>query len=404
MAIEKQSAENIHERLSKKDRAVELYKEAVKEGVPMQRYLEMIDDGDSSDKLDAFSRQMKLAGIVTRSDPSSGLWASDAEVFINTDIGRALFPEYAARQWRQVMFQTPQQRAIMLASDAIIGSQELPWVEAGPFWNNQFAPAIPLSEIVATTSPIRGTDYRTIFMTYDAEALRLFRVGESAEIPIANLTTSSREIKLHKYGRGLRTTYEFLRRVTVDKVGWWLRWQALQSEVDKVAAALAVIVSGDGNNNTAATSYNLTTLDANAVVGEGLTLPAWLAFRMKFSNPYSLTTALMQEAVALQLILLNSGSGNVPLMNLNLAGIGNTLVPINTTADGIRYGWTSEAPSNKIVGFDRRFALEMVTEIGSEIQETERFITNQTQVMVMSEVNGFGVLDPSASKILNLGA
>jgi hypothetical protein len=240
-------------------------------------------------------------------------------------------------------------------------------------------------------------------MTYDAAALRLYRIGETSEIPMADLTTSERQYTIRKYGRGLRVSYEALRRQRIDKIAFWIRWQALQAEVDKVVAAMDYLVSGDGNANTAATSINLTTLDPDANVGE-LTLKAWLNFRMQFTQPYTLTTALMNQAIALQLILLNAGTANVPLAGLNLNGVGNSLTPINQTADGIRYGWTADAPSNKIIGFDNRFALEQVTEIGSEIRETERFITNQTEVMVMTENSGFAVLDASGTKILNLAA
>lgn len=176
---------------------------------------------------------------------------------------------------------------------------------------------------------------------------------------------------------------------------------AVQSEIDKVAAAMSVLVSGDGNADTAATEINASTLNAAATPGT-LDLETWLAFRMEFEQPYTLTTALMQQDIALQLILLNSGSANIPLAGLNLAGIGNTLTPINTTADGIRYGWTSEAPADKIVAFDRRFALEQINEIGSDISETERYITNQTEVITFTEVNGFAILDPAATKVLDI--
>lgn len=405
MPIELQSTEEISKRLATPERALELHREALQNGMPLSRYLEVIDPTPAGERLDAFGRQMRAAGIITHSFPAEGLWSSQGGVFCDTPAGRALYPEFFAKQWRSVMYATPQQRAasIFLSSDSIVGSQEKPFVEAGPFWNSQFAPAIPLSEIVGSTQSIRGEDYRSLYMTYDAAALRLYRVGESAEIPIALLATSGRSIRLRKYGRGLRVTYEQMRRTPVDKIAWWVRWQALQAEVDKVVAALDVIINGDGNANTSATSYNMLTLDPLATVNE-LSLAAWLAFRMKWTTPYMMTTALGTTAVMLQLILLNSGSANIPLAGLNLAGIGNTLVPINTTADGIRYGWTDDAPANKIVGFDKRFALEEIVEIGSEITETERFITNQTEIMVMTENSAFAVVDPAASKILNLAA
>lgn len=395
------TVQEIHERLSKRDTAIDLHKEAIEAGATLSRHLEVLDPTPEGGKTDAFRRQLKAAGIVTRSNPREGYWASPAIKFFETPIGRALYPEFFAREWRSVVYATPQQRAIMLSGDAVLNSAEKAYSDAGPFWNNQFAPAIPLSELVAVTSPITGEDYRSLYMTYDAEALRLFRVGESAEIPMANLETSERTIHLKKYGRGLRATYEQLRRMTIDKLAWWIRWQALQSEVDKVEAALTVLVNGDGNAGTAATEVNMSTLDSEAILGE-LSLKAWLSFRMEWEPPYQMTTALAQQDEALQLILLNSGSANVPLAGLNLAGIGNTLTPINTTADGIRYGWIAGAPNNKYVGFDRRFALEMLTEIGSDIQETEKFITNQTEVLVMTENNAFAIIDPAATKVLDI--
>lgn len=391
----------IHSRLNKPETAVDLHREAINAGMPLSRYLEVIDPSPEGSRTDAFQRQLKEAGIVTRSNPAAGYWASEAGVFFRTPAGRALYPEFFAREWRAISFGSPQQRAILLSGDAALGSFERPFNDVGPFWNNQFEAPIPLSELVAVTTPITGEDYRSTYITYDAEALRMFRVGESAEIPMATLATSERAIRLRKYGRGLRATYEQLRRVRVDKMAWWIRWQALQSEIDKVAAALDVLVNGDGNSGTAATEYNLLTLDPDAIVGE-LSLKGWLSFRMQFAPPYTLTTVLTQIDEAIQLALLNTGSGNIPLAGYNAGGIGFGLTPINVTADNVRYGWTTEAPNNKYVGFDRRFALEHITEIGSEISETERFITNQTEVITMTENSAFAVLDPAAAKILDI--
>lgn len=395
------TTEEISRRLKNPEQAIAMHREAIEAGVPFGVYLERADPTPRGEPLDAFERQCAALGIVTRSNPAAGWWASTGDEFFGSPEGRALYIEFFARQWRSVRYQTPQQRAIFLSGDSVVGSQETPWNDAGPFWNNQFGPAIPLSEVVAMTSPISGEDYRSLYMTYDAEKLRMFRVGESAEIPLATLTTSDRSIRLKKYGRGLRATYEQMRRSRVDKIAWWIRWQAIQSEVDKVAAALDVLVNGDGNANTAATEYNLLTLDPTTNANE-LSLLGWMSFRMKWENPYQMTTALMRVEEALQLVLLNTGSGNVPLANVQLAGIDNQLTPINFTGDAIRYGWLTDAPDGKIVGFDRRFALEEITEIGSDIQETERFITNQTEVVVMTENSAFSILDPAASKILDL--
>ena len=54
--------------------------------------------------------------------------------------------------------------------------------------------------------------------------------------------------------------------------------------------------------------------------------------------------------------------------------------------------------------FDRRFAMEQLVEIGGAIDEMERFITNQTQVMTMTEVQGFAIMDGNATLILDVNA
>jgi hypothetical protein len=186
----------------------------------------------------------------------------------------------------------------------------------------------------------------------------------------------------------------------VDKLAWFIRMAAVQSEIDKVAAALAVLIAGDGNSNSVPVTWDLNG-DFSGTLGT-LDLSSWLQFKLKFVQPYVMTTALMTEAVALQLLTLNVGSANIPLANLNLGGMVQNLSPINATSDNVRYGWTSEAPSLTITAFDKRFALEHVVEIGGNIAETERFITNQTQVMTMTEVSGFAILDSNAVKLLDI--
>jgi hypothetical protein len=71
-----------------------------------------------------------------------------------------------------------------------------------------------------------------------------------------------------------------------------------------------------------------------------------------------------------------------------------------TLRDGTRYGVTADVPSNKLVALDNSAALELVTEIGSDITEVERWATRQTQTIVMSEVMGFAIFDAGCVKTL----
>lgn len=409
ITIDRMSPEDIHARLSDKEGAMTMHKAAIQAGVRFGRYLEMVNPSEKGDTLDAFGRQLREANIVTESDPLAGYWASEGSAFTDTDAGRALYPEFFARNWQYVMHANRKQQAdmqkraaILLSSDSIVGGWDAPYADAsGPRWRNRLAPPIPLSDIVAMTTPITGSDYRSIYMTYDAAAVRMFRVGESAEIPMTTLASSENTIRLRKYGRGIRATYEEMRRLRVDKIAWFIQWAALQAQIDKVSAVIATAINGDGNANTAATEYNLLTLDPDAIVGE-LSLKGWISFRMQFNEAYVMNTALAKLDAALQVLLLNTGSANVLMSQQPLGGINTQVRLINNTGDGIALGFTSDAPSSKVLGMDASMAIEHVTEIGATLAEVERLITNQTQVLVMSEVEGFAVLDPSASKVLDL--
>ena len=116
-----------------------------------------------------------------------------------------------------------------------------------------------------------------------------------------------------------------------------------------------------------------------------------------------MTHALAREGVVLQMNLLQMGTANVPMVVVSNAFGG--LTPINRgVADSVRVGHTAEAPALKVVGFDARFAVQQLTEIGSNITEVERFTTRQTQDITVTEVVGFAVLDRYATKILDINA
>ena len=72
--------------------------------------------------------------------------------------------------------------------------------------------------------------------------------------------------------------------------------------------------------------------------------------------------------------------------------------------DNVRLGWLTDAPAAKIVAFDKRFAIERATEIGSTITETARWVTRQTQELVMTESEGYALVDDVAVKVLDLAS
>lgn len=394
-----------------------LYREAYEQGHTLTQHLEELHPhSEYRDGLDGFQRLLAVAGIRVRSFPQLGIWADTWDAFERSNNTWMLLPEFYARAWRSVKFAprgehaqilNEARRDLFLSDDEIPGSLLNPYAEAMALRENDvLTAAIPLSELVATTTPITGENYRAAYIVKETAQQRMRRVSEDSEIPHAKITTAEQNVSLHKYGRVIEASYETLRRMRIDKVARFIQLMAVQAEVDKVEAAIGVIVAGDGNANTAAATHNLTTLDSAASAGT-LSLKAWLAFQKKFENPYMLTTALMQEDVALQLEMLTAGNANIAraVYQTREPGIfGSGLTPVNKTAGNVRYGWTTVAPALKIVGFDRRVTLEHVTEIGANIDEIERHTTRQTQTMTMTEVDGWAIMDTEGALILDVNA
>ena len=385
----------------------ELYRSAYEKGMSLSAFLEVHEDPSEgyNDGMDAFSRVLAAAGLRTKGLDNLGLPASTYDEFNATDQTRALIPEWVSRVFREVKTGKAAhagalRRDIYVSGDGTQGSWQRPYAEATDArWDAQIQPAIPISELIAINTPIDSDSYRSFYLTSDATKSGMTRVAETSEVPAVRLVGNDHTIDLHKFGRRLSASYEQLRRQRVDLIALHLRRIAVQTEVDKLGDIINVMVNGDGNNN-APTSYDLDAIDSAATSGT-MTLKAWLGFKLKFDGAYMLTHALVQEAIALQMYLLQMGSQNVPLVTL--PGSFGGFQPINRgLADGVRLGHTSAAPANKVVAFDARFAIQQLTEIGSNITEVERFTTRQTQDITITETVGYAVLDSSAIRVLNV--
>jgi hypothetical protein len=381
------------------------FREAYECGMSMSAYLEKQDPSSHyRDGLDAFQRQLQVARINVMSDIDAGYSSDCWEDFCRDENTRALAYEWAIRTAKRASGRNPSTRALYASTDQPVGSVIEPFINAATARFVKLAPAIPLADLVAITTPIQGDAYRAFFLTGSTTQQRFNRVAQGTEIPRAQLVGSDHTIRLHKYGKGLDLTYEVMRRARIDIIGLHIARMQIQTEIDRVAAAIDIIINGDGNSNTAATNSNLSTLDSTATL-PNLTAKGWLSFKALYVNPYVLTYVLAQSAPVVQLELLNLGSANIPMVAINAAaGLGALNLRQPQLGEGVGVGLTSDAPSLKIVGIDSRFGLEHVTEIGADIQEMDRFVLRQTSTIVLSYVDGFAVLDPTGNRTLNLNA
>jgi hypothetical protein len=231
----------------------------------------------------------------------------------------------------------------------------------------------------------------------------MVRVAEGTEVPTVKLTGGDHTINLKKYGRRLLGSYETFRRMAIDRFALHIQLLAVKAESDKVDTAIDILINGDGNSGTTPTNHNLTALDTDAVAGT-LTLKGFLAWKMQWANPYLCNVVIAEEAPSLQVLLLNMGSANVPFLSIAGAfGFGG-VAPINSGLGPVQLGWTTAAPTLKLVGIDNRFALEMVTETGASLTETDKIISKQLNEIVISESVGFCVFDAAANKTLDINA
>lgn len=353
---------------------------------------------------DAFDRVLLCLGITPQSVAEYGIEATTLEKMWANEKARSLVPEVFGRAWRKVALGGADAvRALNTSQDATLGSFLNQYAFPASVRTPTLQAAIPLSELVAITTGISQTYYRPFYLEDVPQTEEIMaRVSEGAEVPAVKISNSEKQISLKKTGRRIDVTYEALRQIPLDLLGYYVQRIAIKSEADKVNRVIDVLISGDGNAGTAATNYDLSDLDADAETGEP-TIKSWLSFKMNFDNPFTLTHVFGRKDAILKLMMLNMGNANVPLVNAGTLFAAQQFTPINKgLADGVRAGWLNAVPADVILGIDGRVALERIFEIGGNIREVDRWIREQKESLVLTEMEGYAVNEPLAVKTLTL--
>lgn len=349
-----------------------LYQQAHGEGITLSSYLEQLDPTPEGSSLDAFERLMKEAGIVTQSIPEKNVFSSKVEAFYRTDENKVLFPEYVARTLIESM--------------------------------NEF----PLyNYLVATRTPIDSNVYKGSYLDLEdaknKKALEMRRVTEAADLPVAKLKLGETAVSFYKYGRAIEASYEAVRRMSIDLFKRHISWIAQSAADNKVAEILTVIKDGDGNNN-AAEVIKMKSLDSGATK---LTREAWIRFLLTF-YPNGANTVVANVDGLIQILEVLYPEANVASKMDELIANGlnvQTILPqgliSNTT---LLYSPRIEKIGGKeaIYALDRNNCIEELFEVGSTIQEADKFIKNQTHLLTISENSGFMKMFKDSAKILTI--
>ena len=307
--------------------------------------------GTALEGLDAYQRQLKRFDIKVK-----GAGSDVVEKFFSTSQSAVLFPEYIARSVRQGMEE----------SDL-------------------------LPHITAATTRFDGMDYRSIASVPDDDQKALRRVEEGAEIPQTQVKTQENLVKLHKRGRMLVASYEAIRYQKLDLFSVTLRQIGAHINRMHLEDAIDVLLNGDGNENPAQEF----TVGSDPIGGTAgtLTYDELVDFWAQF-EPYEMNTLLVSGDMMRQMLKMDEFQN--PLTGLNFQGTGKLATPLGATL--LR---TSALESGKLIGLDKRYALEMVQ--GSDVMvEYDKLIDRQLERAAITSISGFAKLFTEAAKVLKL--
>lgn len=289
--------------------------------------------------LDAFQRQLKRFDIHV-----SGAHSDAIEKFFQTSDAAYLFPEYVARAVAQGM------------NDSAL-----------------------LEQMIATKTDINGLDYRSIvtdFVTADKTAPV---VAEGAEIPQTTIALSNNLVSLQKRGRLLCASYEAIKFQRLDLFTIALKQIGMYIARAQLGDAVAALTNGVTAKMTAAAG----------VITYADLLQLWSGF-----HDYEMNTLIASPAMVQKLLALKEMQDAVA--GLAFHGTGKLITPMGATI--VKTGCVAD---DTLIALDKRFALEMVTAGGVQV-EYDKLIDSQMERAAVTSIAGFGKIFPDAVQVMKL--
>lgn len=241
-----------------------------------------------------------------------------------------------------------------------------------------------LPYLVSNTIAIDGNLVRSpsldLMSDKNKKAIKRARIAEGADIPVGKITIGEKAITLWKRGRGIEMTYEALRRMRIDL--FRIHMNAIVSDLaqQNVDAAADVLYNGDGNDN-AATELGVTN-DKDTITNDEL---------VDFLVDYYYATNMSADTLVVSKDMykvighmtfdptLSMGASSRVQFNMPQLDLTNVTV------------LAADVPDHKILVANRANTLIRYEENGSNIQENQRFIRNQTELMTFTENSGYAI-------------
>lgn len=260
---------------------------------------------------------------------------------------------------------------------------------------------------VAQSRTINGVEMTSTVVEDKAEDYQNARVvAEFGRFPVRTIRTGETAVKFYKHGGGLRISYEFARRVRLDMLTPYNNRSAREMEMSKVWVATMILINGDGTNG-AAPVVTQSSLVPGSTAGtlNRKALQKWLVERAKAGTPVD--TVIGNWDAYLQWLELfaapiagNQGKTEAEVLAAQGFQIGG--VPILSGV--VNFALSGAVPANQLVGLSRGDTIEELIEAGSNIDESEKAIVNQSITYTKSENAGYKLVFGDTRSILNYGA
>jgi hypothetical protein len=361
-----------------------LIAEAKNYGVNLRDFLTLAIDASASEHreryqdgngyLTGYEAALSFLNLPVRDDFANGIVLDAASDTFQTYAGtRAMFPEVVDDmvRWKYRQDQLESVQPMLSQSRTISGT-----------------------EMISTVVNDQADDYQTVRA-----------VAELGRVPVRTIRTSQTSVAIYKHGGGLRYSYEFGRRARLDLMTPYFVRMLREAEMSKVAAATALLVNGDGVN-AAAPVVLQSSLESGATAGKinRRALVKWMIARAKAGTPIDTVVGNWDAYLEwLELFALpvvgNQGKTESEIASAQGFQLGG--VPI---LRGIaNFAISTTAAAGTLIGLSKGDTMEELIEAGSDIEESERSIANQSVTVVKTTNAGYKMNFGDTRSIFDFG-
>lgn len=331
----------------------EMYEEARMRGIGFRQLLEELDPTENHTgklaQLDAYQRQL-LAHDIKAQGPAADV----LQKFFASTTSAVLFPHYVETQ--------------VLAG--LLSTSLLP-------------------QIVATETMIESHTYDALSLSESEADRQLYEIAEGAELPTTEIKSTEHTVRLRKFGRLFKATYEALRLQKLNVVSVFLQRIGAQIAIDETDWALKTLIDGDGNSNPL--------VDTNSEVSGTLDYDEMVRLWLAFPASYQCQKIIVGDT--LLRTILNMTEFKDPQAGFQFQRTGELVSPVGASL--LRWASTAVLATDWVLGIDARYALQQVTEMGVTT-ETDRLIDRQLETTAISKWTGFVKLDVNASQAIDV--